>query len=381
MVKLPFGFSPVNAVKQVADMANPLNGKTDYDVFGDISVQGGDRNPVPSRYGGNVLGVGIQASPTVTAGASTNRGNPAADFVNNMANDRATGGSGAYGGGAGSAQAQADAEELAYLADQEALIRGLLNKIQGSYKQGYQSIDDSYNSAKAGATKQQSRALSDYALQREDTSRAQQSAIGKVDTNARTLAQSLQRLIGNASGSGSSAYQITAPGAVARDASLNRQGVQETYGTNFRDLGIAEDRTKDDYESLLEELASQRNTARRDFETGLGEQKIGVQGQLADLARQREAVRGGDYNSIRNASAPFQREIASTEAGLKGLFDKYRNPVKARKLEVSTPNLRDYVTNRAQIGGGQGAEQRTTNPTAPYTNYLGDPQDEENPLY
>lgn len=45
MVKLPLGFSPVNAARQAGDVINPFNGSHDYDVLSDKSFAGGWRNP------------------------------------------------------------------------------------------------------------------------------------------------------------------------------------------------------------------------------------------------------------------------------------------------------------------------------------------------
>jgi len=56
MATLPYQFSPVNALKQVGDSINPFNGSTDYDVFGDGTVRGGDRSPADGEYLGRVAG-------------------------------------------------------------------------------------------------------------------------------------------------------------------------------------------------------------------------------------------------------------------------------------------------------------------------------------
>ena len=50
---LPGGFSPTQALRTVADKANPLDGtNTDYDVFSERSVSGGARSPSDGSYWG-----------------------------------------------------------------------------------------------------------------------------------------------------------------------------------------------------------------------------------------------------------------------------------------------------------------------------------------
>jgi hypothetical protein len=178
-----------------------------------------------------------------------------------------------------------------------------------------------------------------------------------------------------ASGSGSSAYQVTAPGAVARDASLNSQGVQENFGRNFRDLSLAEGDAEDSYKSLLGDLSAQKNTRESGLRGGVMEQQNSIAGQRADLARQRAIAQGGDYNSARAASAPYQAQISERQNQLDGLFNKFRTPYEAKPLQAKQVNLRDYMVDRTKVGGAQPAS-----PTDPYSNYLRPRSEDEDQL-
>ena len=282
----------------------------------------------------------------------------------------------AAGGGGGG---EDYSSELGQLGANEALLRDMLGKYMGSYDQGYRNIDDSWNSSRNAATGQQERALRDYNTKQTDAEMGKEQAIGKVDTNARTLADSLRRMIGMSAGSGSSAYQITAPDAVSRKASLERSDVQEGFGRNFRDIATARKDTEDDYTKLLGELEAQRNNARREFETGLGEQINGIQGQLHDVATQRAAYQGKNAAGIAAAGAPIRADITSRDTALNSLFDKYRTPVQSRDLNVKDVNLRDYVVDRANINAG--SDQQTV-AASPYVDPFRQKKDEElNPLY
>jgi hypothetical protein len=181
-------------------------------------------------------------------------------------------------------------------------------------------------------------------------------------------------MLGMASGSGSSAYKFAAPNAVARLASGERTGVMEDYGTNFRNIDTASKDAEKDFGTLLADLAKQRSTARMNYEQGLGDKGIEVQGKLADIARQRTAIQGGSMDAIRAASAPYMADIDSRNASLDSLFDKYRTPITTRDINVQTPELRDYTVDRAAINSNKSAG---TSQYSPYAQLLKKDEDEE----
>lgn len=70
-MRLPGGFSPTQALHTVADKANPFDGTdTDYDVFSDYSVRGGDRSPA----NGSFIGPQVQGASTTVPSAPTGGG-------------------------------------------------------------------------------------------------------------------------------------------------------------------------------------------------------------------------------------------------------------------------------------------------------------------
>lgn len=266
-----------------------------------------------------------------------------------------------YGGGY-STQQQYNPADLAYLDDQEARLRRQQQSAGTALTNGLTQLTDSYNQERDSANKNQSRALQDVAVKREDTTRAKDTALNRVDTNARTLADSLRRRIGMASGSGSSAYQITAPGAVARQASEQRGGVQESYGTNFRNLDTAENRMKVDFEDLLRDLDSQRRTRESDFRAGILDRQNQIDSALAEVARQRALARGGGYDQVRSAMAPLSAQIDARQGEIDSLFDRFRNPYTVRNVDTSIPTLSDYTVDRAKISADQVRDADPTNP-------------------
>lgn len=270
-----------------------------------------------------------------------------------------------------------DPGDLAYLNDQEARLNTQMGSADRAYNSGLTQLSDSYNREVNSANSNQSRALQDFGVKREDTTRSKDQAIGRVDSNARTLANSLRQRIGLASGSGSSAYQITAPGAVAREATQDRTGVVENFGVNFRNLDTGEKRVKEDFMSLLSDLEAQRKTRQSDFEGGILDRKNQISGSLAEVARQRALLLGGGYTEAKTAMAPYTSAIDSRQGEIDGLFDKYRTPFQVKAVDTSTPSLRDYMVDKTAINANNTQGQ---DPTAPYGNFLRRDLEEENQL-
>lgn len=277
--------------------------------------------------------------------------------------------SGAYSGSAsgGGAASTYDPADLAYLQDQRSRLQNQLSSSNTALNNGLTQLGDSYNKEVSGANTKRSQTLEDFAVKKEDTTRGKDQALGKVDTNARTLAESVRRRLGMASGSNSSAYQLAAPNAVARDATKNRTGVLENYGQNFRDLGTAEDRAKSEYDSLLQDLEAQRKTRESDFRASILGQQNNISNSLAEVARQEALLRGGGYNQVKSAMAPYVGEIDSRQAQIDNLFNQFRTPFSVKAVDVKAPTLRDYTVDRAAISanGTQGESQYS-----PYLQFL-----------
>lgn len=258
----------------------------------------------------------------------------------------------AYSTGSGGASDYNPAD-LAYLEDARARLQRQMQSANRTKANGLTQLKDTYNQEVSGANTDRSRALEDFNLKREDTTRAKDQAITKVNTNARTLADSLRRRIGMASGSGSSAYQVTAPGAVARDASQQRTGVVENYGINFRNLGQAETRAKSDFEDYLDKLSAQYKQRQSDFLANVYDQQSSIDQSLAEVARQEALVKGGGYGEVKSAMSPYLSSMDNRQNAIDNLFAKYRTPYSVEKVKVNTPSLRDYTTDSAGVEQAQ----------------------------
>lgn len=285
-----------------------------------------------------------------SSGANSNAGSSYGDVLSSTS-----------GGGNGYS-----AEDIAYIDDLIANYNRQMGRTTTGLNQGLSQLENSYNKEQSRQNQLRGRALEDFAVQRSDTELAKNNAIGQVDTNARTLADSLRRKLGMAGGTDSSAFQYAAPNAVARLASGERTDVLSDYGQNFRDLETSENRAKSDFENLLADLLEQRKTRESGLRSGVLEQQNQISEALANAAREKASLLGGGYSAARSASAPYTRDIASRESAIDNLFNQFQTPYSVQDVKVNAPSLKDYTVDRAAINANQGS----TSTYSPYEQLL-----------
>lgn len=288
--------------------------------------------------------------------------NPTANTQRNQSGSTAFGGSGS--GGSGGSSSADRAATLAYLNSQQANLDRQMGRTGTTLEQGLTRISNDYADQFNTGQRNQARALEDLGIQRSDTDASKDKALDKVNTNARVLADSLRRKIGLSSGSGSSAYQITAPGAVARDASTERGDVLGTFAQNYRSLDQADKRTKEDYEKLFSDLQTQRSNSELSLRQGVENTRNDISQKLADVAAQRVAANGGGLTQQMAATRGYEQDIAGREAVIDNLFNQYVKPLALMEVQAQKPELAQYLVDRAAIQANQAAG--TNDPTAPY---------------
>ena len=267
--------------------------------------------------------------------------------------------------------------DISYLDTQSGNLQRMLQSADTGLNNGLTALSDSYNSEQNKANLQRSRALEDYQAQELQNQKGKESSLNTVDTNARTLNNSLQRILGMASGSGSSAYQFAAPNAVARQASGQRTNVLDNFGTNTAALTTAEDRAKVDFQTLLDNLAAQRNQKESDLRSRVLSNKNSIQDKLSQVAAQRAQALGGGTSAIAAAQQPFQNEINANQTALDNLFTQFRTPTyDVKPVAPQQVDLGKYSVDRAAINaqnqGGQAAY-------SPYSYFLKKQNDQNTP--
>lgn len=288
------------------------------------------------------------------------------------ANDQPSGG-GSYGGyGTGGGGSTYNPNDLAYLNQQESDYNRLLSNTDSFLSSGLQSLNDSFTRETNSANQKRSRALEDYQTQREDSTRQKQDSIGKVDTNARTLSDSLRRMLGLAGGANSSAYKITAPNAVARQASEQRGNVLSTFGENERNIVTSENRAKEDFDNLLAELAQQKAEREGSLRSGIDSQRQGILQSLMEIASQKASLVGGNPLS---ASQPYRDRYWGLQNAITNYPNQFRTSVTPREIQVNPAKLSDYVVDRQAINANRGEGGQST--YSPYAQFLNRQKEEE----
>lgn len=328
---------------------------------------------------------------------------PAAPISYGGSGSSGSAGTGGYSGGAGSGSysnpdgtyssvssvvnptpdyASLYAPQIASIDAQTSGLQNNLGYADTQEQQGLQNLQDQFNQQKSSANQNHSRALQDFQTQGQNDNNNYQQAIDQVNTKARTLADSVRQMLGNASGSGSSAYQLTAPGAVARQANLQNQTINDTFGQNFGALKTAQDREGQDYNNLLTSLQDQFTKGQNGLKTGIEQTKQAINGQLADLAAQRAAYLGGNIQAAQSAAQPYQNAANTSQSAIDQIAAQYHSPfASVTPVQVAAPSLRDYVTGQTHVANQAPAQTATTpnyNPVASW--FKQDQQNQANPL-
>ena len=236
------------------------------------------------------------------------------------------------------------------LDDQESTLRKLLGSVGTQKTQGLQKLADSYNTEKLAGENQ-------YGQQFEDNTRQKMGALNKVDTNARTAANSLRRLLGLSGSANQSALKFAAPNAIARVASQERGDQIENFGLNERNITNAK-------QNFLDDLLAKKNERESEFLKGISAQEQSLNSDLADIAGRRAQNNGGDYAAVRAARSPFQATIDSKQSEIDNLFNKYNTPFNANKTLAT---LNQFNVDQAAINAnrGQGGAQYS-----PYSQFI-----------
>ena len=269
-------------------------------------------------------------------------------------------------------------EDLAYIDAQLAALGNQEGRLDNTLRQSLDAVLQNYNKQYSDTTGARSRAIEDFNVKGQISDQGRQKSLGQVETNARTLADSLRRRIGMASGSGSSAYQITAPGAVAQQASDQRANVLDDYSQNFLALDRDKKRAEEDFNKALTELNNWRSQSEMGVQQDIGNKRNEIAAAKQQAAVERAKLLGGGYQGIRNAMAPYEQQINERNSFLDGLYDKYAAKYTAKPVQVNNTQLRDYAVDQAAVADNEA--RGNTNETAPYRTYL-DEEENTNPLY
>jgi hypothetical protein len=363
MATLPGGFSPINAIKQVGDAVNPLNGKTDYDVFGQYSVNGGVRSPSNGAF------IGPQTQPAVQGAVSAPPA-PAAP---------AAPGSGTY--------SEADAQAAADKAQLEQALFGInnginsatdgLGRLGGQRQTGADNIMREFQAAADQLLGK--RTLSDQQFGQNTTTQLNeyQQARNRSADGARSYLEGARRTLGAQGAGGGSAAQFALPFEAQTMAAKGNGEAQSTNNKNIISLTQGHDKDRQDIENEEKRVASQRDQGVRDLDSRIESKRAELLNTIASLTGQRSILNGGNAKSAMAAANPFISQIPGILNNIDSLSATV--PIAAQDISLSRPDLSGY--NFAQPQAAPVAQQDPTLAANPVLAMLGlDDPNQQKPL-
>ncbi len=300
----------------------------------------------PSVSSTQKIGNAIINKPSrTTTTRSAPQGQPQRDTPSDPYQDPGGGGSAGYGSGGGAAGVSpSDPNQVQYFNDQINSLQRLLDSSGRQKDQGIWNINNSYNRNLTGINDSESKAMRDYGIREQDTLASKRGALGQIDTNARTTNDTLSRIFGLAGAGVSSAAQQVAPNAVARQATQQRTGAQNTYGTNLRSIDLAKTDAQAGFKRGREDLDSERRQKESSFLSTILNSQNDINSQLSDAVTQREIAEGGTYGGSQGDRQPYQDRIASNTSALEQLFASYQDPsYNVKPVNVQSPDLSEYT--------------------------------------
>jgi len=249
--------------------------------------------------------------------------------------------------------AQAKADEMAYWQDQLDNADRQIGRLGTQQQVGEQNIDRSYQSAYDRLLGDKEVTNRDYTTKRGQTVEDNITAKSNINSSVRNRNTGLQRLLGAKGAGNSSAAQILAPYAAAKEGNQQRQQVQTAYSRNIGGLDTAWGDYEKDWQDSSNDLGTQRETQKQALRSGISQTEAKLQEEKANAAVQRAQAGGQNYTQARNARTPYMQRINQLISQIDALG---ANPqLQARQATYKAPTLSDYTYDRyaaPSVGSG-----------------------------
>lgn len=261
---------------------------------------------------------------------------------------------GSGGGGSGGA-ANTDAQDLAYLDSQDGSLRAQLESAQHGLSDGLTQIGDTFNQATNRTNQDKATADTGFNTQRTTTTQDKLKSVDSINSNGKTLADSVRRILGLASGANSSAFQVAAPSLIARDMTTKRTGVNDTYKRNYDTIDSSQNETDLKFSRALEDLFGQKKQKEEGLRSGVLQQEQDINSQLGQNALTRSQITGASGSATRAALAPFSSAIADRQSKIDSLFSQFRTPFQLQDTTPVAANTASYQVDPTTLAAGAGA--------------------------
>lgn len=204
---------------------------------------------------------------------------------------------------------------------------------------GYSGIDSSYQNALNQLLLGKNQANTAYDANKLSTGQDFVAAKNTIGSNAGQTLSGLWRLLGARGAGGGSAYRVSAPDAVARDATLQRTEAGNTFGANNQMLDTNWNNYMTGYENERSSAARQREQQREELARSVNQNKANLLQELASLEAQRAQIAGGD------SVAASQDYLDRANNILDNVSSYDIRPIEYQTQAYTAPELSSYVTN------------------------------------
>jgi hypothetical protein len=250
------------------------------------------------------------------------------------------------------------ADNISALDDADTQLNGQLGSVHTNLDNGLTQLNDDYNKTVNRTNEDEATALKGYDDNRVTTTKARLGATDAINQNSNTLANSVRRIIGLASGNNSTAYNITAPGLIAKDADAKLTENADTFAANFKKIDDAQNDTKTRFDRAITDYGDTKKAKESALRQGILEQEQSIYGDLANNAAKRTQLNGGTYADGKAAAASATANVNSRQSAIDALFSQFRTPYAMATVTPTAATTGDYnatKTNLNQPTAGDGS--------------------------
>lgn len=264
---------------------------------------------------------------------------------------------------AATAQARANAQAAAEYDQSIRNIQERLSIQDAQLNSGYSGIDASWQNALNQLLTGKTIANRNYDENTQSTKTDYVGGKNTIGSNAGNRLNSVQRLLGMRGASGSSAYDITAPGGIAREATLQRNDLGTAFGKNIKALDQSWNDYLYGYDTQVRGANTQRENQRAELARSIQGNKASLLETLAQLSGQKARAAGG--NAV-GASQPYLDQANSL---LRNMATYTVKPVEYQAPTYKSPTLDKYLVDPGAAPTVQGQSQGNDY-TSPYLSAL-----------
>lgn len=222
-----------------------------------------------------------------------------------------------------------------------------INNLGSQQQTGLSAIDASYQDAINQLLTGKSQASASYGTAKNQSAQGYVGAKNTIGSQAGSLLNGLQRLLGSRGAGGGSAYLQAAPQAVARGASLQRADVGNTFGQNNQALDTNWGNYLQGYGNSVNSAVGQKDRAQSTLQQNIDAGRQGLLQSLAQLQSQRATAAGGNPVTA--------SQSALDQANALGARTYSTAPISANTQAFQAPSLANYTTAPQSINTNQQA--------------------------